>query len=134
VSYVIDAWAVLRMLEATHPAARRVAALVGRERVTMSWINAGEVFYTVRRLHGEPAALTVLSELRPAVRFEVPTEPRVLDAARLKDDHGLGYADAFAAATAVAHDAVLLTGDGDLLRPDAPWQWEDLRRPPPRRR
>jgi hypothetical protein len=45
----------------------------------------------------------------------------------LKADHPMAYADTFAAATAVAHDATLVTGDPELLIDDAPWRWEDLR-------
>jgi hypothetical protein len=39
----------------------------------------------------------------------------------------MALGDAFAAATAVAHDALLLTGDPALLRGDGPWRAEDLR-------
>jgi hypothetical protein len=39
----------------------------------------------------------------------------------------MAYADAFAAATAVAHDAVLWTGVPELLVTNATWQWRDLR-------
>lgn len=39
----------------------------------------------------------------------------------------MAYADAFAAATAAAHDAMLLTGNPELLLDGAPWQWDDLR-------
>lgn len=39
----------------------------------------------------------------------------------------MAYADAFAAATALAHDAALWTGDPELLLEDAPWSYEDLR-------
>ena len=42
---------------------------------------------------------------------EVPTAGRVMDAARIKVDHSMGYADAFADATAVNHEATLWTGD-----------------------
>jgi|GEM_PF-1835196 len=62
-----------------------------------------------------------------AVRAEAATEERTLAAARLKVEHGCPDADAFAAATAMAHDGVLLTGDPGLLVADAPWRWEDLR-------
>jgi hypothetical protein len=39
----------------------------------------------------------------------------------------MAYADAFAAATAIAHRATLLTGVPELLIDDAVWGWEDLR-------
>ena len=39
----------------------------------------------------------------------------------------MAYADAFAAATAIAHDATLWTGDPELLVADSAWLWRDLR-------
>ena len=39
----------------------------------------------------------------------------------------MAYADAFAAATAIAHGAIFLSGDPELLVPGAPWHFEDLR-------
>jgi predicted nucleic acid-binding protein len=127
VTYVLDSWAVLRLLEGTEPAASRVEEVLATARPTMSWINVGEVFYVVRRLEGEDAARTTIRDLRPAVALELPSEVRVLEAARLKADHPLAYADAFAASTAIAHGAVLLTGDPELLVEGAPWRSEDLR-------
>ena len=93
----------------------------------MSWINLGEVFYVVSRDQGRVEAEHVLRDLRPLLRLDLPTERRVLEAARIKADHPLAYADAFAAATALAHDAALWTGDRELLLDDAPWRYEDLR-------
>jgi predicted nucleic acid-binding protein len=37
-------------------------------------------------------------------------------AARIKARHPLAYADAFAVATAAAHNAVLLTGDPEITK------------------
>ena len=45
----------------------------------------------------------------------------------MKARHTLSYADAFAVATALAHDAVLVTGDPEILTSDTAWQIEDLR-------
>ena len=53
----------------------------------------------------------------------------VLDAARIKADHPMVYADAFAAALANAQDAVVGTGDPELLVEGTPWRWKDLRPP-----
>ncbi len=50
-----------------------------------------------------------------------------MDAARIKVDHSMGYADAFADATAVNHEATLWTGDPELLLSGAKWAWRDLR-------
>lgn len=124
---VLDSWAVLRYLEDDPRGAAEVDALLSRERPVMSWINLGEVFYVVRRASDEEAAARAIRDLRDVITAETPNERRVLDAARIKSDHSMAYADAFAAATAQAHDAELWTGDPELLLPDAPWRWRDLR-------
>jgi predicted nucleic acid-binding protein len=126
VNFALDAWAVLELLEGNESSASRVNDVLERQPV-MSWINLGEVFYVVKRDQGEDEALETVRDLRPKLRLELPSEDRVLDAARIKADYPMSYADAFAAATAAAHDAILLTGDPELLVEDATWQWEDLR-------
>ncbi len=124
---VLDSWAVLRLLEGTEPAATRVQSLIDSEpNPVMSWINLGEVFYVIRRDQGAQEADQVVRDLRPLVHLDLPTEERVLQAATIEADHRMAYADAFAAATAIAYDAQLLTGDPELLVPGAPWRWIDL--------
>ncbi|HET8617771.1 MAG TPA: PIN domain-containing protein [Acidimicrobiales bacterium] len=124
---VLDSWAVLRYLEDSSPAAGQVARLLDGERPVMSWINLGEVFYVVRRLHGDLEAAGTVRDIREVLDPELPGADRILAAARIKADHPLAYADAFAAATAIAHDAELWTGDPELLVDGAPWRWRDLR-------
>jgi len=127
VSVVLDSWAVLRYLEGAEPAAGAVANLLDQERPTISWVNLGEVFYVVQRLHGEDEAITTVRDLREVTTPELPTADRVLEAARIKATHRMAYADAFAAATAVGRDATLWSGDPELLIQPAPWRWRDLR-------
>lgn len=130
-SAVLDSWAVLRLLEGREPVASRVQHVLDHERSVMSWINVGEVFYIVMREQGPEEAEAVVRDLRPLLRLEMPTEQRVIRAARIKADNSLAYADAFAAATALAYDARLLTGDPELLFDGSPWKVEDLRSGPP---
>lgn len=115
------------MLEGTDPAARRVEQVLDEGRPVMSWINLGEVFSILRHDHGEAEARQVVRDLRLRLELDLPSENRILSAAAIKADHAMAYADAFAAATAAAHDATLLTGDPELLLVGAPWRWEDLR-------
>lgn len=124
---VLDSWAILRYLEDAEPASTAVAGLLAAERPLVSWINLGEVFYVVRRLHGEGAATDTIRDLRGVTNPDLPSETRVIEAARIKADHPMAYADAFAAATAMSHGATLWTGDPELLRPHSPWRWKDLR-------
>lgn len=123
----LDSWVVLRLLENTEPAASRVDEVLEQQRPVMSWINLGEVYYVIARDHSEPEADETLRDLRPKLSLDLPFEARVVHAARLKAQHAFAYADAFAAATAIAHQAVLLTGDPELLLSEAPWETEDLR-------
>lgn len=124
---VVDSWAVLRYLEDTSPAAEAVSDLLGREKPLMSWINLGEVHYVLRRLHGEDAATETVRDLRDVIDARLPDETLVVNAARIKADHPMAYADAFAAALTVAFDATLWTGDPELLVDGASWRWRDLR-------
>jgi ribonuclease VapC len=124
---VLDSWAVLRYLENTEPAATLVADLLDDGRPLMSWINLGEVHYVVRRSHGEDDAMETVRDLRDLIDVRLPDERLILDAARLKADHPMAYADAFGAALALAEDATLWTGDPELLVDGSLWRWQDLR-------
>ena len=124
---VLDSWAVLRYLENTEPAATLVADLLADERPLMSWINLGEVHNILRRSHGEGDAAETVRDLRDVIDARLPDERLVLDAARLKADHPMAYADAFGAALAVAQEATLWSGDPELLVSGSPWHWRDLR-------
>ena len=127
VAVVLDSWAVIRSLENAQPAAAAVAELLEADRPVMRWITLGEVFYVVPRGFGEEAAHSTVRDLRVEIAPELPNESRVLEAARIKAEYPTAYADAFAAATALARDATLWTGDSELLIEDAPWRWRDLR-------
>jgi predicted nucleic acid-binding protein len=59
--------------------------------------------------------------------LDQPTPNRVREAARIKAEHSVAYAHAFAIATAVAHDATLLTGDREILDGDPAWPAHSLR-------
>lgn len=122
----LDSWAVLRWLEGDEPAASRVEASI-RSRPVMSWINLGEVSSVVERAAGADRARQVVHDLRRRLRLDLPTELRVLEAARIKAAHAMAHAGAFAIATAIAHGATLLTGDPEILDADSDWVTEDLR-------
>jgi predicted nucleic acid-binding protein len=104
-----------------------VADLLGVERPLMSWINLGEVHYLLRRSQGEEAAIETVPDLREVIDVRLPDEHLLLDAARLKVDYPMAYADAFGAALSIAQDATLWTGDPELLVEDSPWHCSDLR-------
>ena len=118
--FVLDAWAMLALLQGEEPAASRVRQLLesaqgGESELFISIINLGEVAYCVGRVEGEKAAWTTLDEIRRLALTVAPaTDERVLSAARLKMRYAISYADAFAAALAQELGAVLVSGDPEL--------------------
>jgi len=83
----------------------------------MSAVNWGEVFYVAWRLRGEPYAQQAekrLGELPIAVI--AADQERASRAGALKQKHGLGYADAFAAELAIEYGALLVTADPDFQK------------------
>ena len=125
--YCLDSWAVLRFLEGSTAAARRVRQVLRQGRPVMSWINLGEVCYTIHRAAGAAEADATIAQLRPLLTLDAVTSERVMAAARIKAVHPVAYGDAFAVATAAAHDATLLTGDPELTRKPVGCRVEDLR-------
>jgi predicted nucleic acid-binding protein len=127
-SKVVDAWALLAWMRDEQPAANYVRdclqqAEEGTVPLSMSWINAGEVYYMLARKHDARAADNFLNGLPSLpIRFVLPEEEDVVAAARLKSAYRLSYADAFAVALAQKENAAIITGDpeirelGDLVK------------------
>ncbi len=124
---VLDSWAVLRYLEGAEPAAELVADLLEHGRPLMSWINLGEVHYILRRTHGNEVAGETTRDLREVLDVRLPDEQLVIDAANIKADQPMAYADAFGAALAITEGADLWTGDPELLISGSAWRWRDIR-------
>ena len=119
---VLDAWALLAFLQREEPAAAAVNELLASaarndSELHASMINMGEVYYRIGRSKGRDVADSVLASLRrlPIIIHPVDDDA-VLSAARWKMMHPISYADAFAVVIATSLDAVLITGDPELLR------------------
>jgi ribonuclease VapC len=97
----------------------------GAARLLMSAINVGEVYYFVRKYHGETLAESWReSSGTLPITIEVPTATEIWDAALLKGRYPIAYADAFAAALALKYRCPLLTGDPDFRAvPDLELDW-----------
>lgn len=120
-NFALDTWAVLAYLQGEEPAAARVcdvieSAQAGTARLFISIINLGEVYYRIGKVKSAKEAESTLADLRLlSIEIISATDDIVLAAARLKMAHAISYADAFAAVTAIQKDAILLTGDPELL-------------------
>lgn len=132
--FVLDAWAVLALLQKEEPAAARIrelfeAAQDGDADLAISLINLGEVVYRVGKVKGERAARETLAEIQQLPLEVIPAEEKLVWAAVIwKMHHAISYADAFAAATAEQLNATLLTGDPELIRLSDQIQIEPLTR------
>jgi len=115
----LDSWAVMAWLR-DEPAAQRIDdlwsdAAAGKLRLIISAINVGEIFYLAARWRSRADAELILRQLH-----EMPLDIRpavnalVWEAARLKAQHRISFADAFAVATAVREGAPLVTGDPEM--------------------
>lgn len=122
---------MLAWLDGEQPAQDRVEELFD-SRPAISWVNAAEVYYRIERDHGRTHADESLHQLRSELEFDLPGVSRMIEVARLKAVRSIALADCFALATAVARQAVLLTGDPEILESDElPCPVEDLRPPRP---
>ncbi len=111
---MLDSWAALALLQ-NEPAARRVEEAISKGDAVMSWLNVGEVYYVLTRRAGADKAERGVASLRPVIRIETPSPQLVLSAARIKAHHRVSYADGFVVATAIRHEAPILTGDPEIV-------------------
>ena len=126
-SVCLDSWALLAWLDGEEPAAAAVDEAFAAGRPWMSWLNLGEVAYQLERRVGADEGALVVASLRAALALDDVSPNRVLAAAHLKAAHPIAFADCFAAATAAAREATLLTGDPELLDREVGCRMRDLR-------
>jgi predicted nucleic acid-binding protein len=116
---VLDAWAIMAWLKGQRPASERVRLLLDAadrrdQKLLMNIVNLGEVFYLSSKAKSVAYGERVLQGLRSRISIASASDELVMQAARLKAAHAISYADAFAAATAMAHKTPLVTGDMEL--------------------
>jgi predicted nucleic acid-binding protein len=120
--YVLDANALVGLFEDRKVIAEKVErllsdALLKGLPLLMSAVNWGEVFYTEWRYRGEAMAREAEAKLHvmPIAVISVD-RARATRAGALKQKHGLGYADAFAAELAIERSAYLVTADPEFSK------------------
>ncbi|OIO94494.1 MAG: VapC toxin family PIN domain ribonuclease [Armatimonadetes bacterium CG_4_10_14_3_um_filter_66_18] len=116
---LLDSWALLAYLRG-EPEAGEVRQLLqraraGKDEVLMSIINLGEVYYQLHREFGESYAQQKLDEIRTLpLTIAAASDDLVIAAARVKARNAMSFADCFAVATALEHNAVVVTGDPEF--------------------
>ena len=118
-AFVLDACALLRVAQAEQGmdavVERLRAAQRGECRLLLHQVNLGEVVYRIGKVHGWAVAERKRGEIGllpiEVVKF---SDALFWDVVRLKAAYPISYADAFAAALAIAHGATLLTADPEF--------------------
>jgi len=94
------------------------AAQNSGEFVLMNEINVGEVYYILSRKRGPETADYFLENILAALPIKTVSNffPDVINAAKIKAEYPLSYADCFAAQTAQHNHALLMTGDPEFKK------------------
>jgi predicted nucleic acid-binding protein len=130
--YVLDANAVLRYFGVSDgQGGEKVRGLFeqaerNETRLSMSVINLGEVLYILLKHIGEQRAIQYIQALQHAVTMMDADMNRTMQAATLKHQYKIGYADSFAAALALETRATLVSADPSFEKIGKPLKWMRL--------
>ena len=120
--HVLDVNALIGFFEDRQRVAEKVRQLLVEALrqdlpLLISAVNWGDVFYIAWRRHGEEKAREAEARLQrmPIAVIAVDRE-RASRAGAIKEKHGLGYADSFAAELAIEHGAWLVTADTEFSK------------------
>ena len=118
---VFDAHAILRWTQKESGYQKvkslMVACREGSVSGYMNRISLGEVHYkTIRVLGPEGAKDFMENFVRLPITIILPDEALIWKAAELKAQFPISYADCFAAATALIHNAAVVTGDPEFKK------------------
>jgi ribonuclease VapC len=117
--FVLDSFALLAYLQ-DEPVAARIQKFLekaGKEkcRLFLSMINLGEILYITERRGGVAKAQDALALIRqlPLEILSV-ADQTVFEAAHIKANHTVSYAESFAVAIALQQNATVITGDPEF--------------------
>jgi len=83
----------------------------------ISVINLGEIIYATKREFGDQKKLEVLAAIERLDLTILPaSNDLVFQAAEYKAQYSISYADCFALASAVEHEAEIVTGDPEFKK------------------
>jgi predicted nucleic acid-binding protein len=85
----------------------------------LSEINLGEIYYiSIRRLGLESAKFYLEQLLDLPIDIVSPSSEIIREAAEIKAQYAISYADCFAVATALKYSASIITGDPEFKKVD----------------
>ncbi len=117
--YLFDSHAILAFFQ-DEQGSHEVAGILnhslkqGIERL-LCVVNLGEIIYLTKRRFGNRKKIEILGQVyRLGFRVLSATDEIVFKAAEIKGEYPLSYADCFAVACAMKHQAILVTGDPEF--------------------
>ena len=120
-AYVLDSYALIAHFEdnAGGGKVRKIlrAAHAGKTRLYLSVINLGEIYYNIVRERGvEKADETMFVIEQLPISIIEADRAITLEAAGLKAQYSIAYADCFAAALGILKKARVVTGDPEFKK------------------
>ena len=116
---VLDSFALLAYLK-MEGKYKKIKDLLSSDevRLLMNDINLGETFYVLARERGMEKAEYFISTIFTSLPIQdvANTFQDVLEAARIKANHSLSYADCFAVALALKENAPIVTGNPEFKK------------------
>lgn len=121
--YVLDSFALLAYLQkerfSSHVLEIIEAAQANTARLWLSIINYGEIVYIIERGFGLETAQKTIALIDQLPITVVEADRRLtFDAAHIKANYSISYADAFSAALAIVKEAAVVTADPEFKKID----------------
>ncbi|HOE19254.1 MAG TPA: type II toxin-antitoxin system VapC family toxin [Syntrophorhabdaceae bacterium] len=119
--FIFDSHALLRLFQ-REKGFEKIAKLLEELRKKdiarlINAINVGEIIYITKREFGDQKKIEVLANIE-RMGFVILSAPNTLifQAAEYKAIHNISYADSFVLASAVEHQATIVTGDPEFRK------------------
>jgi len=119
--HIFDSFALLKLFQRER-GCEKVMHLLKRIASTgaikyLNAINLGEIVYSTKREFGDQKKIEVLAAIERLGFILLPaTNDLILRAAEYKADFSISYADCFVLASAVEHNAIIVTGDPEFKK------------------
>ena len=120
-SYLFDSFALLKFFQKEAGYEKVVSILENSEKKGLvkylNAINLGEIIYTTKRAFGDQKKLEVIANIERLNFTILPaTNALILEAAEYKARYSISYADCLVVASALQHNAIVVTGDPEFKK------------------
>lgn len=119
--YIFDSHALLKFFQ-KEIGAEKVSRILEELRISgtpkyLNAMNLGEIIYTTKRAFGDQKKLEVLANIERLNFTVLPaTNNLIFRAAEYKAEFSISFADCFVLASAVEHNAIIVTGDPEFKK------------------